>query len=197
MWEQGGRCSVRPQLSENLVNVFTTAIALLSIEVMFSGCGYTILDVREKKSAPCPQNREANLPDLSIDNVSATMQQVLGQTVEHFTEDITTFLITIRNVGSAPFKGSILINFADNAFDIKSKRYPLHGEVQSLTLQVGDSSFVRVERQARWYRPGTQLVFVLRTDTYPPHTFDPIYYFAREPVCEVSYENNAADFIVP
>ena len=178
------------------VRVFVYAVFLISIQGILAGCGYTILERPVNDKPPCPKNGNVNLPDLSIEDISATMHQVPGKTVEQFPENMTTFVITIRNVGSAPFHGSILINYADNERDMKSMSYPLHGEIQILALQVGDSTFVRIEKLG-WCKPGTHLIFVLRTDTYPLHTFDPIYYFAREPVCELSYDNNVADFIVP
>ena len=178
------------------MRVFVCAVFLISIQGILTGCGYTILERRANDKPPCPKNGNVDLPDLSIEDISATMNQVSGNTVEHFPENMATFLITIRNVGSAPFQGSILISYADNERDIKSQTYPLHGEIQMLALQVGDSTFVRIEKLG-WCKPGSHLIFVLRTDTFPPHTFDPIYYFAREPVCELSYDNNVADFIVP
>jgi len=178
------------------VRVCICAVFLISVQGILTGCGYTILERGANDKPPCSNNGNVNLPDLSIEDISATMHQVPGFTVEHLPENVTTFVITIRNVGTAPFHGSILINYADNEKDIRSKSYPLHGEIQILALQAGDSTFVRVDKPGRC-KPGTHLVFVLRTDTFPPHTYDPIYYFAREPACELSYDNNVADFIVP
>lgn len=179
------------------MKVVVGAIILLSMQAINPGCAYTILERHAIENNPCLKKGEMDLPDLAIGDIIPTLDWSPGSAPENPSNMVTTFVITVRNLGNAPFEGSILINYSDNESDIKAKRYPLHGKAEILALQAGDSSLVRVESQTRWYEPGTHLVFVLRTDTYPPHTFDPIYYFARDPVCELSYDNNVADFIVP
>jgi len=178
------------------VKAIDGALTLLCIQAICAGCGYTILGKSAQRESPCPGIGEASLPDLSIDDINASTHWVPGVTVENYPMIGTTFTITVRNVGSAPFDGSILLSYTDNESDMRAKRYPHHGKVSRLSLQVGDSAAIGIDCGGLC-KPGTHLKFLLRTDSYYPHTYDPISYFARQPVCEESYENNVADFVVP
>ena len=179
------------------MKVFSLFAVLMTLVLTSWKCGYTVLKRDSSHKFPCIGEEIRKLPDLAITDISAHIYGTVGITVEHFPEEDTRILITIRNVGTAPFAGSVLVNYADNEGDISQDIYPLHGKVVAAALPVEDSIVVRLELLGRWDQSGVHLRFVLRTDSYPPHTYDPIYYFGREPVCEESYDNNVADYVVP
>ena len=148
-----------------------------------SGCGYTVLSDR----TPCPPKSNLSLPDLEIVSIEGLRSHITGSTVEHLPVKITTFSITIQNVGRTSFNGSVQVVFADNQKDINADKYPVRGNRENAVLLVGNRSLVKVRRYG-WYEPGTRLAFFLESDSNC---------FGCDRICEVSYENNYAQFVMP
>ncbi len=168
-------------------------IALVSLSLISDGCRYTVL---RHESAP-PSNQNADKPDLALTRVLAWTHQVPGESVEHLPQETTSFIITIYNLGTSPFVGSVLVAYADNRADIDAHRYPLYGEVRPASLNVGDSIVVRAQQIGQWYQAGAHLAFLLRTDKFEPPGHNPLRLFGADPIPELSYDNNFTEFSVP
>lgn len=171
------------------------SIAALLFTLTIPGCGYTVLQRDPKLLNPCAGYADSTLADLSIVRIERLEFIGSGQTVEHFPEPMTNFKIVIQNDGQGVFDGSILCDYASSRADIRAKRDPAHAGPVTVVLYPGDTTVIQ-ETIAGWYARHTHLRFALRTDSFPLHTFDAIYYFGREPVCETSYDNSIADFFV-
>ena len=158
---------------------------------------YTALQRVTSRDAPCEIDSLSTLPDLTIVDVASLTGWMPYNSVEEIPLRTTLFRITIRNVGLASFDGSILIRYSDKRNAITAGNFPLHGRVQALMLHPQDSTQLEISQVGQSFQAGTLLEFLLATDSYPPHSFDPMYYFPREPVCELSYVNNIAEYLMP
>ena len=160
----------------------------------FSGCGYTILRRDPAISNPCAGLPDSTLPDLEI--IRIAMVEVESPPNIRTNHPRGTILgITMRNRGPGVFDGSILCNYAIKEEDHESGKLPAHADPFTIRLQSGDTTIVVVTVD-RWFTRNTHLRCELRTDSFPLHTYYPIYFFGREPVCEASYINNVAEYLI-
>ena len=161
-------------------------IPLLALCLLLTSC-YTQLERHPTTNIKPPTGP---LPDLAITEIEHTVYE---QPVSHApSQPMMMFTIHVKNVGAGDFNGSIMFNYADNWRDIEKARFPFSGGIGKKNIPAGDSTSIRLDHWGA-YPPNTWLRFILRTDTYDPHTFDPVYYFGREPIVEASYENNQMD----
>ncbi len=172
-----------------------TVTLFLSV-LMAAGCGYTQIQKVSHSADPCAGLPDTTLPDLMFTTIqSATVSRAPADPANPG-DTATVFHLTVLNIGYKPFRASIMVRYADDENDIQRNAYRYNGNPQALDLNAGDSTIVDVEEEIL-YQPGTHIRFFLQTDSYPLHAFDPVYYFGREPVCELSYDNNVADYIIP
>jgi hypothetical protein len=135
------------------------------------------------------------LPDLAILDITAN--EFPSRTIGHYeTPPGTRFLIRILNFGPGSFDGSVGIRFTYYLHDISDNTFPGLGGLRNTGLQVGDTTTITIEHGIP-YPPQIPIRFLLLTDAYPLHTYEPVYWFGREPVPEVSLENNIAEFTPP
>ncbi len=165
-------------------------ILLGALCICFTGC-YTQLIRMPRNTRELSQGPR---PDLAVVDVTG-YQRTLVVADSPDREYETCFLIRVVNLGPADFDGSVGFNFADNWYDIDHGTFPYLSGLGGFKIQVGDTIGVRITHGGP-YPPETPFRFILRTDAYPLHTFEPAYWFGREPIPEVSLENNVADFIL-
>jgi hypothetical protein len=159
-------------------------------------CGYTVLNTSEshKQTAEPIEN---GLPDIVITEIFSGTLPLRTTEMNHTPPWTTTFFVQVHNIGTATFKGLLLISYADKIEQITKGGFPLNGRVKNYTMKPGDSTQIELQHVFGIYPSGTHLRFIVRTDSYPEHSFDPIYYFGREAVKEVSSSNNTFDYDIP
>ncbi len=158
------------------------ALALL-LGLLLAGCYRSVLLQRE----PCPPDPSGALPDLSVAVDTA------DQHLDHYFVNskavpfhVTTFVLIVRNVGRAPFDGRLILHFADRASDIAEDEYPVEGPRSDEKLPVGVPVRIRFN-QNHWYDPGIVVKFLLTTDSNC---------FGCGRICEISYTNNVAQYVI-
>jgi hypothetical protein len=153
-----------------------------------------MLRLDPKISNPCAGMPDSTLPDLSIVQIERFEFEAPASLGNNYPR-ATNLKITIQNMGKGIFDGSILCNYGTLEEHHASGRPPEHADPFTIVLHPGDTTIVGVT-VSRWFAHNTHLRCELRTDSFPLHTFDPMYHFGREPVCEVSYENNIAEYLM-
>jgi hypothetical protein len=133
-------------------------------------------------------------PDLAVVDVSGHRRQYSIPDFPRLVRDIY-FVMRVVNLGPGDFDGSVGFSFTDNWYDIDHDILPHLGGLGEFRMDVGDTIEVSIIHNGA-YPPDTPFRFHLRTDGYPLHTFEPAYWFGREPVPEVSLENNMTDIIL-
>ena len=168
-------------------------VAILFLAVTVFGCGYTILAPERRDSVPRNDGKDLSRPDLSFSRIDRRECDLVDCPGDP--RHVTEFTITVRNEGEGDFDGSIQCVYAWTDEDIHHSQYPGRGTPVPAKLHRGDTTMV-VLRIDRWFARDTNLRFRIRTDAYPLHPFDPVFFFGRESIHETSYENNGADYVV-
>jgi hypothetical protein len=160
-----------------------------------AGCGYTQLERHFKPVDPCVAVPDSTKPDLAFTRY--WYYPYWGSETHDRPIPVTRYILIVENIGESPFDASVMLRCADRRDDLVTGKYPNYKMPFHLALAPGDTTQLTFEG-TRWPPPsGYHIKFILLTDTYPVHTFDPVYYFGREPVCEISTHNNICDIIAP